>query len=732
MNTPSTRRFGRGLRALHALDFAHGLPRLGRLPMALGQPLGEARGWIRARLQADWRSLALGHPHVAQRTLQALHELAPDADAAQMQAWLRQRFAAEARDELEARWIAEGRCGELHCRVLPDASALQPARRGRGLVLLTAHWRSFFIGIGFLARQGARVNVMTSAVTSHPLVVNSVADHFRAKYRGLATFLNGGQLIDFEGGLRPFFRMLERGEIVVVLADAPVLPNGARLEVPFLGARRALAGGAVRMAEKTDSDLGAFVCAASGPRHYTLALSAIGLARERASVEAAYRFLSDAILRDPGGWWAADLLPDMPPLPDTAAPVQPVADEASLADASVQAQPYGVVLLTDSDLAGSAELDFGVALLRRTLWGGTPPAHWVEGRRGELPAPAMLLEQLRAHGCRRVLVFAHPALLVTAVLPQALDAALAASGGAAVYAVAADQRQPGALAPTYVTQADFEQYVAGRQALPAAQPLPDGARVALWLDIDAALASLAAGGAAGDWNRLDSLARPAVLAPRAYVHDFGDYRRHERADMLAMLPQGIGRLLDVGGGEGAFARAAARERGVEAWLLEPDPAAAARARAGGLSVIEARLEDVGDGHDGRFDVVTLLDVLEHLDDPRAGLAAIRRLLRPAGMLLVSTPNVGHWPLVRDLAAGRFDYLPVGSLCWTHLRFFTEGSLRQLLRDAGFEVDLVAPADGPAPDPGFSRWVEAAREAGLALDQRSLAMPTLRVRARAVD
>lgn len=727
----ASRGIARWLRRWHAFDFGVLLPWLGRLPPHLGEPLARWRGRWLAATRADWRSVALGHRHVAARTLQAFRELAPAAGERQLQAWLQQRYEAEARDEFEARWVAEGHTQALGCRVAPAGATRALVARPRGLVLLTAHYHSFILGIVFLARSGARVNAIKSTVTHDPRVEPAVSKHFEAKYAGLERHLNGGRLVDIEAGVRPIYRMLERGEVVVVLADAPVLPNGARVEVPFLGERRALAGGAVRIARHTGSDLGAFVCTASGPRQYTLALSAIGPARERASVETAYGFLSEAILRDPGGWWAADLLPDMPPLPPAgAAAMPPVAAQADAADGSSPVPPYGALLLTESVLAGSAELDFGAALLRRTLQDGTPPALWIEGAPDEVPTPAALLDQLRAAGCSRLLVLTHPALLVTAGLPRALEAALEGHCGAAIGAVAADQRHAGALAPAYVTLADFEQYVASRQALPQAQALPpDVASSACWLDVDAARAALTAGGNAGDWRRLDGLARPAVLAPRAYVHDFGDYRRHERADMLALLPNGIGRLLDVGGGEGAFARAAARERGVEAWLLEPDPAAAARARAGGLSVLEAPLEALGDGHDGSFDAVTLLDVLEHLDDPRAGLATIKRLLRPGGTLLVSTPNVGHWPLVRDLAEGRFDYLPVGSLCWTHLRFFTERSLRQLLQEAGFTVEWVAPPDAPVHDPALGRWVEAAREAGLAVDQRSLAMPTLRVRAR---
>jgi len=232
------------------------------------------------------------------------------------------------------------------------------------------------------------------------------------------------------------------------------------------------------------------------------------------------------------------------------------------------------------------------------------------------------------------------------------------------------------------------------------------------------------------WPELpEALGVLTVTAPRAYVHDYADYRGHERADLLALLPADAHRIVDVGGGEGAFAAAFVRERGGRAWVLEPDAAAAARARARGLPVIEGRLGSADAAHDGSFDAVTMLDMLEHLEDPLQALCDARRLLRPGGALLVATPNVGHASIAAALLGGRFDYTPVGSLCWTHLRFFTAATLNELLREAGFRIEqeYSAPAEPAAPPPA---WALAARNAGLAVDLASLGTETLKVLARA--
>ena len=51
--------------------------------------------------------------------------------------------------------------------------------------------------------------------------------------------------------------------------------------------------------------------------------------------------------------------------------------------------------------------------------------------------------------------------------------------------------------------------------------------------------------------------------------------------------------------------------------------------------------------------------------------------------MLSVPNVGHYSIVEDLIAGRWDYLPIGLLCYTHLRFFTKATLESWLHRAGF-------------------------------------------------
>jgi SAM-dependent methyltransferase len=149
-------------------------------------------------------------------------------------------------------------------------------------------------------------------------------------------------------------------------------------------------------------------------------------------------------------------------------------------------------------------------------------------------------------------------------------------------------------------------------------------------------------------------------------------------------PSGQARLLDVGCGDGAFL-AMARDCGWQCLGVEPDPVAAERARQRGLEVWLGGLETLS-GYAGRFDVITLSHVIEHVHKPVETLRACHDLLRPGGRIWIETPNLDsvghriygkHW---RGLETPR------------HLVMFNRGALLEALRAAGF-VDVQ---DEPVP------------------------------------
>lgn len=142
-----------------------------------------------------------------------------------------------------------------------------------------------------------------------------------------------------------------------------------------------------------------------------------------------------------------------------------------------------------------------------------------------------------------------------------------------------------------------------------------------------------------------------------------------------------GRLLDVGCGAGYFVRAA-KEARWDASGLEPSPVAAAFGRERlGVQITEGVVGSVR-FLEGRFDVVTMLDVIEHLDSPLHELGEIKQVLKPDGWLMIETPNVSG-RLVRLLGDWHPYYRP-----WEHLTYFTPTTLLPLLERAGFSVQTL--------------------------------------------
>lgn len=162
-------------------------------------------------------------------------------------------------------------------------------------------------------------------------------------------------------------------------------------------------------------------------------------------------------------------------------------------------------------------------------------------------------------------------------------------------------------------------------------------------------------------------------------------RLNEIAALLGRRPQEI-RLIDVGCSRGHFVRAAAG-LGFRAEGVEPAPHIAAAARAAGLNVHPGLLEEQR-FPERSFDAVTLFEVIEHLREPRALLAECQRILRPGGVLLLSTGNAASWTVA---AMGRrWDYFDIAR-DGGHISFFNPRSLARLAAGCGFEVASIQTA-----------------------------------------
>ncbi len=161
---------------------------------------------------------------------------------------------------------------------------------------------------------------------------------------------------------------------------------------------------------------------------------------------------------------------------------------------------------------------------------------------------------------------------------------------------------------------------------------------------------------------------------------------------IAAVPPGSS-VLDLGCGPGGVAAELVR-KGCTVTVVDRQPPAAA---IDGLTVLVHDLEEPLPLDAGAFDVILLLDILEHLRDPEAFLGGLRSHFgHEPRRLVVSLPNVAFVVVRLMLLLGQFNYGKAGILDRTHTRLFTFRSARHLLRDCGFRLRRVRGVPAPFP------------------------------------
>ena len=165
----------------------------------------------------------------------------------------------------------------------------------------------------------------------------------------------------------------------------------------------------------------------------------------------------------------------------------------------------------------------------------------------------------------------------------------------------------------------------------------------------------------------------------AYVSSAGQIRPSAGERLHAQLTLNLlrrhrarGRLVEIGGGGGHFA-VAARTAGFDVSVTEMNPVDCEQIRSLGIPCSESL--------DADCDIVYACDVLSHFYDPDSELRTIHSHLRPAGLLVLETGNLGD---VDERYLSRFSRFQYPD----HLFFFGEVSLRRLLAGAGFRVVAV--------------------------------------------
>ena len=172
-----------------------------------------------------------------------------------------------------------------------------------------------------------------------------------------------------------------------------------------------------------------------------------------------------------------------------------------------------------------------------------------------------------------------------------------------------------------------------------------------------------------------------------YQNKSEKYYSKIRQEMKKYLPDDARRIIDVGCGNGSFARAIKDNSGAEVWGIEYTDDGAREAEKVIDKVFSGSCEEnLKNLPDNYFDVAFFNDVLEHMPDPAKVLNKFKSKLAPGGILISSIPNIRyHNALLPILLNKDFKYKSSGVMDYTHLRFFTSKSIQRMFREQGYTI-----------------------------------------------
>ncbi len=181
----------------------------------------------------------------------------------------------------------------------------------------------------------------------------------------------------------------------------------------------------------------------------------------------------------------------------------------------------------------------------------------------------------------------------------------------------------------------------------------------------------------------------------AHLFRYQDPASHPRHELDAYIPQSTRLLVDVGCGHGLLGTRFLRDDRIVVGI-EPDWTLARIAARKLDVVLPMRAEQGLCALRHTADCIVLADVLEHTLDPAAVLRQIARSLAPDGRAVLSLPNSSFAPVLRALAAGRWDATLAGVQARDHFSVLTPASFRDLAAQCGLAVESTAPLTQPLP------------------------------------
>ncbi|CAA6811825.1 MAG: Methyltransferase domain-containing protein [uncultured Thiotrichaceae bacterium] len=181
---------------------------------------------------------------------------------------------------------------------------------------------------------------------------------------------------------------------------------------------------------------------------------------------------------------------------------------------------------------------------------------------------------------------------------------------------------------------------------------------------------------------------------------------HSHTQIVSRIPQ-YAQVLELGCATGEMSRMMKRNCQAQVFGVEKDPQSAWQAQRHCDYVFTEDLDDaesLSALQFEKFDVITLVDVIEHLQRPEALLERLKPLMMAESTILLSVPNVAHASVRLELLTGDFSYEDAGILDSTHLKFFTLKSLKSMLARCGFVINEIDYTWHDIPDSVISRYL----------------------------
>ena len=184
-------------------------------------------------------------------------------------------------------------------------------------------------------------------------------------------------------------------------------------------------------------------------------------------------------------------------------------------------------------------------------------------------------------------------------------------------------------------------------------------------------------------------------------------------------------VLDLGCGNGKYDLEIEKTIGVNILGVDVSRNALKKAKEKGIQTKYVDVERKLPFKSGTFDAVLCFEVIEHVFDTDLLANEITRVLKKKGLLILTTPNLAVWhnrllllfgiqpyyletsTVNKNIGMGFLDKLGAGSEPVGHLRLFTQGAIKDLLKANGFEIKkLVQLTDISVPKPRIIQFIDS--------------------------